>query len=139
MTRFVAAVLALALFPTWALAATTFIANSPVEGLSPTNASATSAPFASVSITIPGAVGKQTHVYAASAWCPGGSASGSITVTDGGVTILATPPGAGGVPTVYAPTVALTAAVGATVVVTVGACSAGGTGIETLNVQADQF
>jgi hypothetical protein len=138
MKRFVAALL-LALVPTWAGAATTFIANSPVEGLTPTNASVTSAPFSSVSVTITGVVGKQTHVYAASAWCPSGSASGSITITDGGVTILSTPPGAGGVPTVYSPTVALTAAAGSTVVVTAGACSAGGTGVETLNVQADQF
>ncbi len=134
-----ALMIVLLLFPIYALAATTFIANSPVEGLTPVNSSVTSAPFSSVSVTIPGVAGKQTHLYSINAWCPSGTASGSITVIDGVATILSTPPGAGGVPTVFTPPTALTAVVGNTVIISVGACSGGGTGIETLNVQADQF
>jgi hypothetical protein len=109
---------------------------TPVQGAALFNSHATGAANTAVTATITGVANQRALLHSVQAFCSAGTAS--LTVTDGGTTIWATPAAAVGTAQFLREwATGLTAATGNTLVVTLGACGVGNTG--TLTVQASQF
>lgn len=101
------------------------------------NTQTTAAANTAVVVTLTGVAGQQHRIYGVSAYCSAGSST--ITIAEATVTKFSMPAGTittniTGVAWTPAP---LTAARGATVVITLSTCGGGNTGI--LNVVADRY
>lgn len=113
----------------------------PVQAGSLLNSQTTGAVTTAVPITLAGIAGFRVHVYSVQARCGTAAATATVTMTDGGTTVWSDALTQVALVTQNSLTrtpwnTGYTAGDGATVVITLGACSAGA---GTLIIQADQF